>query len=583
MYNSKKCRRNKKQMFWIILLFSYSVNQLSLVSAQNQKFDSLANEVNKLSVIKKTKALEMLANLYQMAKYDPDSSLMISRCLFEETLLMNRHGIIDTLLKNRIKERLNRQNLYLQEEAELQYSLSIFLMTEGLLSDAFTLQLQVLDKFKQLKNNRLTAKVLNSLGNICWNIGLLNLAEQYYSDALKNVTPDHFEYYIFKSNSYTVLFKKDVSAAIDSIFSLLKIAEEKKYEYILPTLYLSAGTFILDSLPEVALHYFTKMKNLEFDNLYTMAILYSNIGYYYLQINDFPVALQYFKDAKNLMETNNDLVNLPINYHLLSVTFEKMNLCDSALFYARQDKNTTEKILSNTTSIENHQKYITTISEAREKDLLIAEQKIGLKKRQIAIIIIVSGSIILLILIFLLYVNQLRKRKIIETREAEAKLEHEKRIKYYENRQRKLEKIQQKELIDSKTREISSFSLLVSNKNQLLKEILYLNAQEHSKIIKTKIDEIIHNSLNVDEQWENFKLHFEKVHPQFFDKLKQKCSGLTEENLKICAYLKMGMTNKQIANILNVIPDTIITSRNRLKKKLKIPKEENLNSFIRNI
>ena len=75
-------------------------------------------------------------------------------------------------------------------------------------------------------------------------------------------------------------------------------------------------------------------------------------------------------------------------------------------------------------------------------------------------------------------------------------------------------------------------------------------------------------------------MHFDKVHPHFFEKLKQHCNDLTEENLKMCAYIKMRMTTKQIAQLLQVIPNSIITNRYRIKKKLRLADDEELDGFI---
>jgi hypothetical protein len=239
-------------------------------------------------------------------------------------------------------------------------------------------------------------------------------------------------------------------------------------------------------------------------------------------------------------------------------------------------------------AIEVYQKYITTFLESQKNGLIIAKQTINIKRKQTFLITLASVFIVSVVLLLLLYTHQQKLSKAGENRELEAKLEHERRVQQYEKRQRKLEKEKQKEVIDAKLREITSYSMLVANKNTLLKQILGLTSQildnkdEVSKITQ-KIDGIIQHSLNVDEEWENFKMHFDNVHPLFFKKLKQHCDDLTEENLKMCAYIKMKMTTKQIAQLLQVVPNSIITSRYRLKKKLQLADHEDLDSFIDNL
>jgi len=559
------------------------------VYAQHPAFDSLADEINRISNFKKTKSLEILDSMYRMAYNDPDSSLLLARCLYEESILNLYQGIVDTAMSDRINKRLAKANLSLSEHALLQSALGVNLFTLGAFSESFTVQLQALEKYKQLGNNRFTAKTLNALGNICSTMGLFSLTEYYYFEAITLLTPEFHEYYIIKSNIYKLQVFHDGKTAVDSLFILIEQVENDHRTELLPLLYLNTSSFLLHiSLPEEAFSYFTKMQDLDIDNSKMTSGLYANLGGYYKIKKDYPQALNFFRKAQTITEQFNDFENLSKLYNLLSLTFEEQNQCDSALFYSRKHEEITQQLHSNTVAVETHQKYITTVLESSKQELIIAEQTIKLKNRLFTLIIIISASAVLLILLFLLFVNQQKRRKASENRELTAKLEHEKKVQQYEKRQRKLEKEKQKEVLDAKTREITSYSLLVSNKNQLLKQIMEINTRildddRNAAKKAAKIDEIIHGNLNTDEEWDNFKMHFDKVHPHFFKKLKQSFSHLTEENLKMCAYIKIGLTNKQIAQFLNVVPSSIIVSRYRLKKKMQLPDTEDLTAFIENL
>jgi len=565
---------NIKHLFFLFPLLLLT----ALAYPQNPAFDSLANEIDRISNFKKTKSLELLDNLYQMAYSDPDSSLLIARCFYEEAFLYRRQGIVDTLLADRVKSRLDRKNIPPREQALLQLALADNLLATGEYSESFSLSLQALEKFKQVDDKRFMARALNYLGIICDYIKLYNLANYYFTEAINNITPEDYEYFFIKLNIFSVeAFINKNENAIDSMLYLLEVAEKEGKEEVLPFLYLNIGAFFIDTYPEKALVYFTKMQTLDFDDPNTMATLYANIGFYYQIHNDYPKALSYYKDAQKIMETNKEISYLSSIHNAVSQIFEQQNMLDSALFYARKNQELTRQLRSNTIAVETHQKYITTILDASQKDLIISEQKVALKNRQVIIIAVVSASAVLLILLFLLLINQQKRRKAGENRELTAKLEYE-----------KLEKEKQEEIIDAKTRELTSFSMLVSNKNQLLRQIKgqiekILFNEEDAAEIATKADEIIRNNLNVDEEWADFKMHFEKVHPHFFEKLTQSCSSLTEENLKMCAYFKIGMATKQIAQLLHVIPRSVIINRYRLKKKLQLPEEQDLDDFIRNL
>ena len=121
----------------------------------------------------------------------------------------------------------------------------------------------------------------------------------------------------------------------------------------------------------------------------------------------------------------------------------------------------------------------------------------------------------------------------------------------------------------------------------MLRQIRELNLQildnKNNTSTVRKIDKIIENNLCIDEEWKNFKLHFDKVHPNFFEKIKKQNIELTEENLKLCAYIKIGLTVKQIAQMLYILPRSVIKGRNRLKKKLNLSEDEDLDNFIGNL
>lgn len=94
---------------------------------------------------------------------------------------------------------------------------------------------------------------------------------------------------------------------------------------------------------------------------------------------------------------------------------------------------------------------------------------------------------------------------------------------------------------------------------------------------------VIGDSLKNDDEWQRFKLHFDSVHPNFFVKLKKISGKLTENDLRLCAYINIGMRAKQIAEMLSVSPDSINTNRYRLRKKLGLQRGESLDEYIRNI
>ena len=568
-----------KNFISTIICFSLFFTVFDNTFSQNPAFDSLANEINRISMYKKTKSLELLDSLYKMAYNSPDSSLLIACCLYEDALLKERQGIIDTLLIDKINSRLAMKHLTHKEEALLLSALGLHLISEGEFAEAFTVQLQALNIFKKIDDKIFMARTLLRLGSVCDAINLQNLKEYYYSEAIKYITPENHEYLPIKMNIFNVALRSSNNeSAIDSLFFLLETAENEGYEEIIPLLYLNIGTFILNSNPEKAFIYFTKMQSLDFDYPKLKATLFGNLGRYYFLKNDYLEALYHFKKAQEILEENKAYGLLPKLYSVISDIFEMQNQIDSALLYSRKNENIHNKLASNTIAIETHQKYITTYLEAKENELIIAEQKNALKQRHITIIVIVLVSVILMILLSLLYVHHQKLRKTSENNELTAKLE-------LEQKQKKAEIEKHEIIVEANRREITTYSLLVLDKNQILKQIMELNTQiinnkENRAETAVKIDKIIKNNLNLDKEWDNFKIHFEKVHPNFFTKLKNFYSEITDDNLKLCAYIKIGFTNKQIAQIQNVEPSSVNIRRYRLKKKMGLSENEDLANFL---
>ena len=559
---------------------------LMKANAQISEFDSLANEINKTAIFNRTKSLEMLEKLYLMARQSPDSTLLLAHCYYEDASLNYRQGIVDTLLTIEIKNKLAQKPLPLQEYALLQSALGTNLVSEKGYADAFPLHFQALEAFEQLNDNRFIARVLNSLGNICYYFDLQNLAENYYTEAIAHISPEYHEYYYIKINCFRMQsMLQDDESSIDSLCALLEVVNRNNYEELIPVLYLNIGASLFEKDPKRAYDFLEMSLSFDFENPKWLSVIHSYLGLYYAGAKDYQKALYYSFEAMKTMEENNDFYNLRYLYDNISSIYEQQQQYEKALLYSKKNQTLTFRLRSDLVAIETYQKYADTFLDTSKNELIIAEQTIQLKNKQSLIIVILAVFSLLLVLLILLFTHKQKQLKISENRELSEKLENEKRVQQYEKRQRKLEKEKQEEVINAKTRELTSYSLLVSNKNMILKQITDFTAQifdnkDNSIKIAKKINEIIQNNLNIDEEWENFKMHFDKVHPDFFEKLKQACDSLTEENLRMCAYIKIRLTNKQIAQLLHVIPNTVITSRYRLKKKLQLADDEDLDCFI---
>jgi hypothetical protein len=140
--------------------------------------------------------------------------------------------------------------------------------------------------------------------------------------------------------------------------------------------------------------------------------------------------------------------------------------------------------------------------------------------------------------------------------------------------------------IESKERELASNTLFLSQYadllNTLKKEAKQLSTTTDAPQLKN-ISKMIDKNLQEHNDWDRFKLHFEAVSPSFFDILKQYNTNLTELDLKHCAYLKIRLTPKQVANLLGISPKSVTLARVRIKKKLRLEESLSLSDFINHI
>ncbi len=102
--------------------------------------------------------------------------------------------------------------------------------------------------------------------------------------------------------------------------------------------------------------------------------------------------------------------------------------------------------------------------------------------------------------------------------------------------------------------------------------------KEIRNIIKT-----INNDIKLDKTWQQFERHFDQVHVDFLKRLRDQFPKLTPNDQKLCAYLRMNLTTKEIATIMNISVRGVEISRYRLRKKLALDTEVNLTEYILNL
>ena len=118
-----------------------------------------------------------------------------------------------------------------------------------------------------------------------------------------------------------------------------------------------------------------------------------------------------------------------------------------------------------------------------------------------------------------------------------------------------------------------------SELNQLMKAVDNEKAASELK----KVVKVLGEDEKMDKDWEHFTHHFDKVHSDFVVVLKEKYPSITANELKLSAYLRMNLSTKEIAQLMNISVRGVEISRYRLRKKLGISSEVNLFDFLMSI
>ncbi|MDB5199069.1 MAG: hypothetical protein JWO92_1032 [Chitinophagaceae bacterium] len=141
--------------------------------------------------------------------------------------------------------------------------------------------------------------------------------------------------------------------------------------------------------------------------------------------------------------------------------------------------------------------------------------------------------------------------------------------------------------VQHKNKELASVAMHLVQKGELLSKIKdqMVRLKEHSKSEKSsddlkKIINVIKDENKIDKQWEQFTVHFDNVHSDFHTALKSKHPALSAKELKLSAYLRMNLSTKEIAQLMNISIRGVEISRYRLRKKLQIPTDVNLYDFL---
>ena len=192
------------------------------------------------------------------------------------------------------------------------------------------------------------------------------------------------------------------------------------------------------------------------------------------------------------------------------------------------------------------------------------------------------------IVVLVFYPQKALKQQVahLESENKKQEEQHHIRMTEAQNRLMKLKNEKLRNEVQHKNQELASVTMHLVQKNELmhrleneLQGLRKLKDGEHRKHLDQLIRLLAQNQ-NLDDDWERFSYHFDQVHSDFLKRLGNSYPQLTPNDHKMCSYLRMNLTTKEIAPLLNISVRGVEISRYRLRKKLALESSQNLNEFM---
>ena len=411
---------------------------------------------------------------------------------------------------------------------------------------ALNMLMKAYEGFKALDFKGNMAHVISNIASIHLENSNEELALKYYKEALN----------IFMETNMLV------DAA--SVYVELGKYEFNKGNYTKALEYYNKGKSLIDN------------QNVEYlgPKSRTLVVLLGGLGRVNSKLGNKQEAVKYLEESLALALQNHYVNGIEISTYELSKIYENDGEFDKALNYFKTYEQYGDSIL-NESSI----KKITQLEmqfefdkKMKEREIEDAHKETAQQRKEFIYIIFISLGVFITVIIFLLYLNQRSKTTKIKLKGINLKLEHEKLQQELDHRN--------KELATNVMYLLSKNEFITTTAEKLTKAKMSFK-KENQKIIQDIIRDLLLNSSK--DVWKEFEVRFQEVHSDFYDNLNKKFPDLTPNEKKICAFLRLNMSTKDISAITYQSVRSIDMARFRLRKKIELDTDENLVSFLSQI
>ena len=442
---------------------------------------------------------------------------------------------------------------------------------------ALTQALQALKSFEEIDHQSRKADALKQIGDIESALGNYKNSIDYFTQAINIYEKlDDKMYLAYAHNSLGISHQNldNLEEAKANFEATIVYSQEvgNKATYVNALHNLGALDIINKNFTQAKVNLVKGLEMAEAENLQLSKVnFYHELSKLYLNTNAYSKANDYNLKAIAIAKDMGALPHLKSLYKFRSKLMLQSNKGTEAVHYLTESQKIGDSLLDATKSRQIEE--LKTIYETQKKESEIAFQKkeIQTLNQEVEISNLRKGlygfgMVALFIMSGLLYFG------------------FKQRIKRNKIAREKQEEIYKQE-IEFKKKELASQTLHLVQKNTFIQELKEnLEKIKHSpelfKVEFRRLVMLLKKESAEDKDWEIFKSYFAEVHNNFDEKIKSIAESITEKEIRLAAFIRMNLSTKEIASMLNVQPDSVKKSKYRLKSKLDLGKDDDLTQFL---
>jgi len=467
----------------------------------------------------------------------------------------------------------------------------------------FPLSLNYLYKAKALSDNALSSFPENiqmklSQFDLLVKIGVsfyyqknFNKSLDYYNDALGFLEimnqQDSSSYIkskiqLFNNIAAVHIQLLEYDMALEYYKSALETNKFEKDEHIEATLCNNIGICYLEKKEfDLANYYFKRALDIrkKMGDMRGQAQCFNNIGKNYVYSGAFKEAKNYYLDALDIGRKIGSRESISISLQSLASIYDTLGDFYHAYHSFKEFKEISDSLFNSQNASKIAQLEMQYKFDKQERLFDLELKRREAEKEKLKIVYLSTGGALFFLLLTAILLIFLQRSRIKNETLVKEKLE-------LKHQHTELEKQKLKEELDFKNRELATNVMYLLKKNEMNTNIL-------EKLVKSKLDfkqenqKVIQEIINVlkmnqdKDVWSEFEAYFTQVHIDFYKRLNDHFPNLTSNEKKLCAFLRLNMSTKDISAITYQSTNSITVARSRLRKKLNIQGEDiNLINFL---